>query len=94
MKQRRKAERRDFIRQFEFELIEPGKSTVATRRARGVDISSDGLGFLTEGRLKKGMVLKLALPAQGVDANLPVFGEVVWSSPVAAGLRAGLRFLR
>ncbi len=93
MKQRRKSERKNFIRQFEFEVIEPGKSVAVTRMARGVDISSNGLGLRTDGWLTKGMVVKLSLPAGVADAVLPVFGEIVWTESVADGIRVGMRFL-
>ncbi len=89
------AGRKEFSEPLEFELsaIEPGAPGGTTCKAQGLDISSYGLGLLTDYPLVRGMVLRLVLPAHE-SAAVPVFAEVAWSDPVGGRFRAGLRFLQ
>jgi hypothetical protein len=64
-----------------------------TCEAIGVDISSSGLGVVTDYALKEGDVLKSRIPVIEMDTALPVYAEVVWSKPHNGKFRVGLRFL-
>ncbi len=92
---RRTAEREGFQGPLEFRLsaIESGAARGATCRAYGQDISSKGLGLLTDYPLRRGMVVCLELPAVG-RAAVPVFAEVKWAEPAIGGIKAGVRFLQ
>jgi len=59
----------------------------------GVDISSEGVGLTTDYALKKDDVLKLYLPVNEVNTNMPVFAKVVWSKQADNNFRAGLMVL-
>ena len=91
----RVTERTEFNRPLEFELSVTESSATGRARckAQGLDISSRGLGLLTEYPLVKGMVVRLVLRADGVAVAVPVFAEVAWTDPVSDRLRAGFRFL-
>jgi hypothetical protein len=59
----------------------------------GLDINTRGAGVDSEGELRKGEVVRLLLPPQGVRTVVPVLAEVVWCEPAGKRHRAGLRFL-
>ena len=61
--------------------------------ARGIDISSGGVGLEARDELRKGEVVKLFVPFRRGGANLPVFAEVCWVSMANETYRMGLRFL-
>ncbi len=93
--ERRMAEREGFHGPLEFRLsaIESGALRGGTCGAYGEDISSRGLGVLTNYPLRKGMVVCLEMPAAGRSA-VPVFAEVKWAEPAIGGIRAGVCFLQ
>lgn len=59
----------------------------------GVDISLGGIGLTSDCFLKEGDVLKLFIPVAEANTRLPVYTEVMWSTPSDGEFRAGLRFL-
>jgi hypothetical protein len=68
----------------------PGKNW---ENSLATDISFDGLGLSTDYELKKGDVVKIRIPVQTVDVDIPVYAIVVWSKPEKSNFRAGLLFL-
>jgi hypothetical protein len=70
-----------------------GKIILIENEARGIDISSQGLGITTSSTLKKGDVWRISLPARTEGAVLPVFPGVVWVNRQNKEYRAGLQFL-
>ena len=89
---RRGAERKQFTRFLDFKASAFESATVFCK-GKALDISSQGLGLLTDYRLNKGMVLRLMLPEYWAGATIPVFAEVAWTCPLTDRFRAGLRFL-
>ena len=90
--------REDFNNPFEFELSAIGSCSLgdASRSAQGIDISTHGLGLMTDYPLARGMVLRLVLPVRGTETMIPVFAEVAWAGQADASgnrMRAGVRFL-
>jgi hypothetical protein len=90
--ERRAVERKEFTRSFDFKANSFGPAPVFVRSI-GRDISSHGLGMMTEYRLEKGAVLRVILPEYWDGTTIPVFAEVAWTRPLGAGFSAGLRFL-
>lgn len=92
MLDRRKVERKEFTKPLDFEASTFGSAPVLGR-VSSLDISSTGLGLLTDYRLEKGMVLRLIFPEYSGTTALPVFGEVIWTCRITERMRAGLRFM-
>ena len=92
MVERRGVGRRKFTRSLDFKAS-AFESTAVCGKGKALDISAQGLGLLTDYRLEKGMVLRLALPEYWSGATIPVFAEVAWSRPLTECFRAGLRFM-
>jgi hypothetical protein len=96
--EKRMSVREDFNNPFEFELSATKSDSFgdATCHAEGVDISTHGLGLMTDYPLARGMVLRLVLPVRGVETTIPVFAEVAWARQADESgnqVRAGVRFL-
>ncbi len=90
----RMSDRKGFTQPIRFEISALGTGDYTTFGGEAVDISPDGLGLLSEYPLVKGMVVRLALPVEGVGTPVPVFAEVSRVVPVSNRHRAGLRFLK
>ena len=89
------AERKKFDNSLSFDLGTSGGGFRNKRyTAQAHNICADGLGIFTDYPLETGMVVRLGLPANGLDTLLPVFAEVAWAIPAGSRSRAGLRFLR
>ncbi len=93
MMERRTAERKEFTRTLDFKVSTFESGTVACR-SQGADISSHGLGIVTDYRPAPGMIFRISIPVEDIGITLPLFAEVTWVSPVRAGFRAGLSFLK
>jgi hypothetical protein len=78
---------------FERTEREPGRFRNVLEIGTGVDISQMGIGLSTANPLREGDVLKLNLPAAVANISLPVYTEVMWSTPANGKYRVGLRFL-
>lgn len=87
--------RKEFSGPIEIELSAAATSGAGALAllARGLDISSCGVGVLADLPLVKGMVLRLSCPVEGCDIRLSLFAEVAWAAPACGLFRAGLRFL-
>jgi hypothetical protein len=92
MSEQRIAERKKFTQALKLDIstIELGKMSC---ESRGVDVSSHGLGIVSDYPLLEGMVLRISLPVNEMGIALPVFAEVAWVMPGRESLRAGLRCL-
>jgi hypothetical protein len=92
--EKREYERKEFNQSFSFEISIAGDQFEnVTHEAIGIDISSYGLGMVTNYALKEGSVLKSHIPLSEMDTTLPVYVLVIWSKPANDKFRAGLRFL-
>ncbi len=96
LQENRTGVRRSYSQLVSYGLIAEGINTVKHVQNEGlcVDISDDGMGLLTENALHKGQVIEVYLPANKTMIKLPVFAEVVWSTPVVDNFRSGLKFLK
>ncbi len=93
MMERRTAERKTFTSTMEFKSS-TFESGTAIYRSQGVDISSQGLGFMSDYRPALGMILRVGIPVDYIGITLPLFAEVAWIEPVKKSFRTGLSFLR
>jgi hypothetical protein len=93
--EKRKLARSDFPQAIHLQLTaeQSGKLEILESTSRGIDISSHGLGLVTNLSLKKGDIVKVQLPAQAEGTLLPVFSQVVWARKENSEFRAGLQFL-
>lgn len=73
--------------------VEQGKIRDLRIEGTSVDISSGGLGMITNGTLRKGDVLKLHLSVNDMQVTLPILSEVMWLQKMNGEYRAGLQFL-
>jgi len=78
---------------FELSAIGAGELMPVVQEGRGVDISEDGLGLLTDYPLKKDEVVKLHFPLDASRTKLPVFARVAWSRSIQKRFRVGMQFL-
>ena len=93
-KEKRQSHRSHFPQFLRFERSAINPSTDSPeRKARGIDISTGGVGFEVDDELQKGEVVKLFVPLGMGGANIPVFAEVRWISMSGGKYRMGLRFL-
>jgi hypothetical protein len=93
MVEQRMTERKEFKQELNVEISNVA-SAGGTSEARGVDLSSYGLGMISRYPLEQGMVLRISLPIHEIGISLPLFAEVAWAIPAREGMRAGLKFLR
>ena len=92
--EKRLHDRKTFNQPLFFEISVLGEESKNIRQnGIATNISSDGLGMITDYSLQESSVLKTYLPVQGVDLSIPVFTEVMWSAPTGNLFRVGLRFL-
>ena len=87
-------ERKAFALPVEYDLGAIADEAGQMHHAQAQDICAGGLRIVTDYPLKKGVVLRLSLPLNGLRMPLPVFAEVAWTVPAAGRFSAGLRFLR
>jgi hypothetical protein len=57
------------------------------------NISETGLGIIAQEALGEGEVLRVYLPVQSSEVNVPVFTQVCWARSTPKGCMAGLQFL-
>jgi hypothetical protein len=79
--------------QYEYCEIVSGRFVNRLNTGEGVDISDGGLGLRTRRAFMSGDVLKLYIPVEAGQANLPVYSLVVWVEPINGYYQTGLRFL-
>jgi len=91
----RAAPRKAYSRTIGFELRREEKDSWKhiQGEGQGLDITSSGLGFVTDFQCQAGEVLRLNLPVEPPDIAIPVFSEVRWSIPEGVRYRVGLQFL-
>ena len=63
------------------------------RMARGIDISTGGVGLEADEELRQGEVVKLSVPLGVAGTKIPVFAEVRWVEARGGTFRMGLQFL-
>ncbi len=91
---RRRYDRTEFRQSLEFSAAQRGDGPAASFSGRGIDISSDGVGLVSDSPLREATVVRLSVPVPALGITLPVFAEVAWTGSDADPKRAGLRFLR
>jgi hypothetical protein len=96
MIERRHHERRVFGETISYRTSGHKAGLPEDRMKKGlcVDISSGGIGLMTDREFQKGEVMELLLPIGVEDTIVPVFAELRWSTLAEGGTRVGLRFLR
>jgi hypothetical protein len=93
-KEKRQSQRRSFTEFLKLKLSATHPSAdFLVRTARGVDISTSGVGLEADDELQKGEVVKLVVPLGMGGTNLPVFAEVRWVKALGSNYRMGLQFL-
>jgi Tfp pilus assembly protein PilZ len=92
--EKRQSQRSDFTEFLKLKLSATHPSAdFLVRTARGIDISTGGVGLETDDELQKGEVVKLSVPLGMGGTNIPVFAEVRWVKPLNGNYRMGLQFL-
>ena len=93
--EKRTIPRRDFSQPVHLKCTreKSGQIELIEKFCQGIDITSNGLGILTDLPFKKGDVLKVTIPSKVDDAFLPVFSRVAWARKQNDGFRVGLQFL-
>ena len=78
-----------------FELLMAEKKHLRNVQIDGLcsDISRYGLGLTTDCLLEQDNILRLHFPVSELNTTLPLYAKVVWSRPVDADFKAGLRFV-
>ena len=77
---------------LEISLRERSRGNIQ-QKVLATDICFDGLGLSTDFALNKGDVVKIRIPVQAADVDIPVYAIVVWSKPEKSNYRSGLFFL-
>jgi len=93
-KLKRMFDRKGFDQPVSYETsIVNGKMENIRHIGIALDISTGGMGLITDLALAEGSVVKFNIPMKEVDITLPVFAQVVWSKPDDDHFRTGLSFL-
>jgi hypothetical protein len=90
--ERRINERKEFRKPLDIRLSDPCLGTL-TCEAYAFDISSSGLGMVSNYSAKPGSVLQIRIPVDDRGIALPIFAEVAWVSAAGKGFRTGLVYL-
>jgi hypothetical protein len=72
---------------------ENGSFEAFQNQGRGVDITSQGIGILTEGPFQRGQVVKVYVPIGTAAAIIATFSVVRWVRHTERHNRVGLQFL-
>lgn len=93
--EKRKLDRASFSYPVLFEINGTTSSLSNTLRGEGygLDISSSGIGILTDRLLSKGDVVKLYIPLGDTNTIIPTTSEVRWAGIQDGRCRLGLKFL-
>jgi hypothetical protein len=93
--EKRKLDRASFSYPVLFEINDARSSRSNTLRTEGsgLDISSSGIGILTDRLLSPGDVVKLYIPLGDTNTIIPTTSEVRWTAGEEGRYRLGLKFL-
>ena len=93
--EKRKLDRVSFSYPVLFEISGTKSSLSNTLRSEGygLDISSSGIGILTDRLLSPGDVVKLYIPLGNTNTIIPTTSEVRWTGVEDGRYRLGLKFL-
>jgi hypothetical protein len=93
--EKRKLDRAPFSYTVLFEINGTKSSRSSTLRTEGsgLDISSSGIGILTDRLLSPGDVVKLYIPLGSTNTIIPTTSEVRWTGVEEGRYRLGLKFL-
>jgi len=78
---------------FDLKRMASGRWENIQGQGQGIDVSSQGLGFVTPIPLNRGEILCLNFPVIPPNTTLPVFSEVRWSRQEDEHYRVGVAFL-
>ena len=94
-KDQRTLERKPYSHRIDLEVsdLEAEKPRSLKVTGKALDISSNGIGLLTEAPLNRGEVIKIYIPIAFLKAVLPSFSEVRWVQHTKRHYRVGLQFL-
>ena len=93
--EKRKLDRSSFSYPVLFEMkgTKSGLSNTTRSDGYGLDISSSGIGILTDRLLSPGDVVKLYIPLGSTNTIIPTSSEVRWTGAQEGRFRLGLKFL-
>jgi hypothetical protein len=94
-REKRKLDRSSFSYPVLFEIngTESSPSKAIRSEGCGLDISSSGIGILTDRLLYPGDVVKLYIPLGSTNTIIPTTSEVRWTGTEEGRFRLGLKFL-
>jgi hypothetical protein len=78
---------------FEIKGTKSGLSCTTRSEGYGLDISSSGIGILTDRLLSPGDVVKLYIPLGSTNTIIPTTSEVRWTGVKEGRYRLGFKFL-
>jgi len=93
--EKRKLDRATFSYPIVYEISATKSNLSNTIRSEGygLDISSSGIGILTDRLLSPGDVVKLYIPLGNTNTIIPTTSEVRWTGVEEGRYRLGLKFL-
>jgi hypothetical protein len=93
--EKRRLDRASFSYPVLFEINGRKSRSSGTLRSEGcgLDISSSGIGILTDRLLSPGDVVKLYIPLGSTNTIIPTTSEVRWTGVEEGRYRLGLKFL-
>jgi hypothetical protein len=93
--EKRKLDRIHFSYPVLYEIDSKNSSPSNTIRSEGygLDVSSSGIGILTDRLLSPGDVVKLYIPLGSTNTIIPTTSEVRWTVVEDGRYRLGLKFL-
>jgi len=78
---------------YEISATKSNLSNSIRSEGYGLDISSSGIGILTDRLLSPGDVVKLYIPLGNTNTIIPTTSEVRWTGVEEGRYRLGLKFL-
>ena len=78
---------------YEISATKSSLSNTIRSEGYGLDISSSGIGILTDRLLSPGDVVKLYIPLGNTNTIIPTTSEVRWTGVEEGRYRLGLKFL-
>ncbi len=84
-----------FGQSVDFELTRMQSKTGGILQGKGwaLDISLNGLGFISDIPLEAGEILRLNFPSHPNGFSIPVFSEVQWAKSEDNGYRVGIQYI-
>ena len=78
---------------YEIDGTKSSPSNTIRGEGSGLDVSSSGIGILTDRLLSPGDVVKLYIPHENTNTIIPTTSEVRWIEIQGGRCRLGLKFI-